>query len=73
MGVDASNFNDIFLETFTVTTMDGRCVCVCVCVSLAFTRPLCVCSTVELYPGGADVEVTFESRHKFADMVIDFR
>ncbi len=82
MGVDAESFNDIFMETFTVTTMDGRyavglfvtCCFALLRVSFA-AHPvmLIVCSTVELYPGGADVDVTFDTRHKFADMVIDFR
>jgi hypothetical protein len=53
LGVDADSFNDIFMETFTVTTFDGR--------------------TVELYPGGADVDVTFDTRHKFADMVVQYK
>jgi len=53
LGVDKDSFNDIFMETFTVTTLTGR--------------------TVELIPGGADIDVTFETRHKFADLVIQYR
>jgi len=53
LGVDADSFNMVFMETFTVTTMDGR--------------------TVELIPGGADIDVTFDTRHKFADLVIQYR
>lgn len=30
-------------------------------------------SNVELYPGGANEDVTFNTRHKFADAVIQYR
>lgn len=40
LGVDASSFNDIFMETFTVTTADGRqgnhcSMCVCILFTLS--------------------------------------